>query len=66
MADITSETIASYRFVETDDGFKRSGALLTRPLYATAEVRITKKADPASIKLLLDYDTRSRLRSKLQ
>lgn len=61
MADITSETISSFRFDE--DGF-RSGALLTRPIYATAEVRITKKANPASIKLLLDYDARSRLQTK--
>lgn len=66
MPEITSENLVLYRFVETEDGFKRSGALLERPLYATAEVRITKKADPASIKLLLDYDARSRLRSKLQ
>jgi hypothetical protein len=61
MSDIYSETIKSFM---VDEEGSRSGALLTRPLYAVAEVRITKNADPGSIKLLLDYDARNRLQGK--
>lgn len=41
------------------------GAMLERPIHATAEIRITPKAKAGDVKLLLDYDDRHRAQEKM-